>query len=244
MRLGLAVLSLIIGGGPPPLTLDELVAKNLAARGGADKWRAVKSLRMKTHNEGGWARFETTTTWARGLKMRNDTVLQGTTESSAVDGKSGWATNAWQGRKDAVAMSPDDLAAALEDADFEGPLVDWKKKGHTLELLGTEDVDGSPAYKLRATLKSGTVLYLFLDVDSFIEIKIVTQRRVRGSLVEFETELGNYEQVGGLYFPFSIENRARRSQATSRTAVDAVELDVPVTDAMFARPAPRDGGAP
>jgi hypothetical protein len=226
----------------PTLSLDEVIAKNLAARGGADRLRAIKTLRVKGHTEGGWATFEVTTTYARALKMRNDTAMQGMVESSAVDGKQGWQTNAFSGRKDAVAMSPDDLTFALEDADFEGPLVDWQKKGHKLELLGTEDVDGSPAYKIKATLKSGTVEYLFLDADAFIEIKTVTQRKVRGTLVETETEYGNYEKVNGIYFPFSIESRARRSQNSSRFAVDSVETDVPVDDAMFAKPS-APGGA-
>ena len=151
----------------------------------------------------------------------------------------GWQTNAFGGRKDAVLMSPDDLVAALDDADFEGPLVDWKKKGHALESLGIEDVDGSPAYKLKETLKSGTVLFIYLDADTYMVIKIVTQRRVRGTLVESEIELGNYELVGGVYWPFSVENRPRHSQSTSRTAVDSVEVDVPVDDAIFSKP----GGA-
>ena len=241
MNLGLvaALLPYAALAAPPTLTLDQVVEKNLAARGGVEKLRALKSLRMKSHNEGGWARFDSTTLSARGLKSRTDTTMQGITESSAVDGKSGWQTNAFGGRKDAVVMSPDDLVGALDDADFVGPLVDWKKKGHALELLGVEDVDGSPAYKLRATLKSGTVLYLYLDADAFLEIKVTTQRRVRGALVEWETEYGNYEQVGGLYFPFSIESYARRSQHVNRTAVDSIELDVPVDDSLFAKP----GGA-
>lgn len=236
-------LAVLLMTAAPTLSLDEVIAKNLAAHGGADKLRALKTLRVKGHTEGGWATFEVTTTYARTLKMRNDTAMQGMVESNAVDGSSGkafgWQTNAFSGRKDAVAMAPDDLTFALEDADFEGPLVDWQKKGHKLELLGTEDVDGSPAYKIKATLKSGTVEYLFLDADAFIEIKTVTQRKVRGTLVETETEYGNYEKVDGLYFPFSIESRARRSQNSSRFAVDSVEIDVPVNDTLFAKP----GGA-
>ena len=237
MTLLTPLVALVLTATAP--TLDDVLAKNYAARGGLDKLRAIKTLRVRGHTEGGWATFDVTTTYARTSKSRQDVSMQGMTESSAVDGKSGWQTNAFSGRKDAVAMSPDDLLAALDDADFDGPLVDWQKKGHKLELLGSEDVDGSPAWKIKATLKSGTVQYIFLDADAFIEIKTITQRRMRGALVETETELGNYEQVGGVFFPFSIENRARRSQNPSRFAVDKVEVDPPVDDALFAKP----GGA-
>lgn len=220
----------------PPMTLEELLQKNYAARGGLEALRAVKTLRMKTHNEGGWGYFETITTTARGLKSRSDTTSQGLTESSAVDGFTGWKTNAFGGRKDAIAMSPDELRIALDDADLDGPLVDWKQKGNGVELAGLEDVDGSSAWKVKCTRRSGTVEFWFLDADSFIEIKVLTQRRVRGALQEFETEFGNYAKVDGVYFPFSYESRARRSQYTSRTSVDQVETNVKVDDSFFAKP--------
>jgi len=220
----------------PSITLEELLQKNYAARGGLEALRALKTVRMKQHNEGGYGYFETVTTTARGLKSRNDTTSQGMTQSSAVDGFSGWQTNAFEGRKDAIAMSPDDLTAALDDADLEGPLVDWKQKGHRVELVGLDDVDGSPAWKLKVTRKSGTVEFWFLDADTFIEIKVLTQRRVRGALMEYETEFGNYEKIGGVYFPFSYESRSRRSQWTNRATVDQVEVNVKVDDAFFARP--------
>ena len=220
----------------PSMTLEEVLQKNYAARGGLEALRAVKSVRMKQHNEGGWGYFETITTTARGLKSRSDTTSQGMTESSAVDGFKGWQTNAFGGRKDAIAMSPDDLTAALDDADLDGPLVDWKQKGHVVELLGTEDLDGSPTWKLKVTLKSGTVEFWFLDAETFIELKVLTQRKIRGALVEYETEFGNYAKIDGVYYPFSFESRRRRSQWTSHTTVDQVEVNVKVDDAFFARP--------
>jgi hypothetical protein len=220
----------------PSLSLDEVLQKNYAARGGLDKLRAIKTLRTKSHNEGGFAYFEFVTTTARGLKSRTDTTSQGMTESSSVDGLSGWQTNTFGGRKDAIAMSPDDLSAALDDADLDGPLVDWKQKGNQVELLGQEDVDGSPAWKIKVTRRSGTIEFWLLDADTFIEIKVITQRKVRGALVEFETEFGNYTKVDGVYFPLSSESRRRRSQWTSRSTVDAVEVNPKVDDSFFARP--------
>ena len=220
----------------PSMNLEELLQKNYVARGGLEALRAVKTLRTKQHNEGGWGYFETVTTTARGLKSRNDTTSQGMTESSAVDGFKGWQTNAFGGRKDAIAMSPDDLTAALDEADLDGPLVDWKQKGHVVELMGAEDVDGSPTWKVKVTRKSGTVEFWFLDADTFIEIKVLTQRRVRGALREYETEFGNYAKVDGVFFPFSYETRQRRSQWTNRNTVDQIEVNVKVDDAFFMKP--------
>jgi hypothetical protein len=236
-------LILLLALAASPLTLDEVLAKNAAARGGLEKLRAIKTLRIKMHNEGGLGYFETVSTYARGLKNRNDTSSQGMTESSAVDGKSGWYTNGFSGRKDAVSMSTDGLVQALEEADIDGPLIDAKAKGHRLTFQGLEDVDGSPAYKIKAVLKNGTVQFIFLDADAFIEIKIITQRKVRGALVEYESEYGNYAQIDGVYFPLSLESRRRRSQDTSRTSIDAVELNPAVDDAIFAQPGAKTQGA-
>jgi hypothetical protein len=233
MTTALVLLALIAS---PPITLEEVLQKNYAARGGLERLHALTSTRMNSHNEGGWGYFETVTTTTRGLKSRSDTTSQGMTESQATDGIKGWRTNAFGGRKDAIDMSPDDLTAALDDADPVGPLVDWRSKGHQVELLGQEAVDGSPAWKIRCVRRTGTVEYWFLDADSFIEIKVLTQRRVRGALVEYETEYGNYAKVDGLYFPFSVESRQRRSQSTSRTTIDAVETNVTLDDALFAKP--------
>jgi len=231
-----ALLLLALAAAPAPLALEALLQKNYDARGGLEKLRAIQAVRTSAHAEGGFAAFETVTTTARGFKSRSDTTGQGMTQSSAVDGKTGWATNTFGGRKDAIAMSPDDLAAALDDADLDGPLVDWKKKGNLVELLGVEDLDGSPAWKVKVTRKSGTVEFWYLDADSFIEVKVVTQRRIRGAITEYETEFGNYEKVAGVYFPYSFESRQRRSQYTSRTTVDQVEVNPPVDDAFFSRP--------
>jgi hypothetical protein len=226
----------LLSAAAPTLSLDEVLQKNYAAHGGLEKLRAIASQRTTSHNEGGWVTFQVVTTTARGLKSRTDMSMQGMTQSSAIDGFHGWQTNTFGGRKDAIDMAPDDLKAALDDADLDGPLVDWKKKGHRVELVGQEDLDGSPAWKLKVTLRSGTVQYILLDADTFIELKTITQRTVRGALVEYETEYGNYEKVDGVYFPMSIESRQRHSNWVGRTTIDKVETNVKVDDAFFAKP--------
>jgi hypothetical protein len=231
----LSLLVLLSQATPGP-TLDEVLQKNYAARGGLEKLRGVSSQRYTMHNEGGWVTFQIVQTVARGLRSRSDMTMQGMTQSSAIDGFHGWQTNTFSGRKDAIDMAPDDLKAALDDADLDGPLVDWKKKGHQVELMGQEDLDGSPAWKLKVTLRSGTIEYIFLDADTFIDLKVITQRTVRGALVEYETEYGNYEKVDGVMLPMSFESRQRHSNWTSRTMVDKAELNVKVDDSFFAKP--------
>ena len=80
-----------------------------------------------------------------------------------------------------------------------------RRKGSTVDYLGTEDVDGTLAHKLKVVRTNGDVSYVYLDPDHFLEIRILTQRVVQGAQVEIETDLGDYEKIGGVFIPFSIE---------------------------------------
>ena len=122
--------------------------------------------------------------WAQVVKrpgmIRSEVSLQGLTAVDAWDGKEGWSVQPFQGRREPERTSPDDAKEMARDADLDGPLVDWREKGHRVEYLGTEDVDGTPAHKLRVTLKDGDTQYVYLDPDSFLEIRVVTESHVRG----------------------------------------------------------------
>ena len=103
--------------------------------------------------------------------IRTEITLQGLTQFEAYDGKEGWTLEPFEGRRDAQKDAEDDARDRARDADIDGPLVDWREKGHRVEYLGTEDVDGTPAHKLRVDLKDGDIEYVFLDPDSFLEIR-------------------------------------------------------------------------
>ncbi len=130
-------------------------------------------------------------------------------------------------------MSADDVKALAEDADFDGPLVDWKEKGSAVEYLGTEDVDGTAAHKLKVVRKNGDVSYVYLDPNHFLEIRIVTQRLRHGAQEEVETDLGDYEKAGDVFVPTSIEIGRKGSPDKQRIIIDKVEANVPVDDAIF-----------
>jgi hypothetical protein len=132
-------------------TLDELVKKNVEAKGGADALHALQSLKLtgKMLVQEGQIQLAYDQTKKRPNEVRTDATLQGMTAVEAYDGKEGWRIFPFTGRKDPEKMSADDVKPLLEDAEIDGPLVDWKNKGSTLEYLGREDVDGTFAYKIK-----------------------------------------------------------------------------------------------
>jgi len=125
----------------------------------------------------------------------------------------------------------------MEDAEIDGPLVDWKAKQSTVDFLGTEDVDGTLAYKLKVVRKNGDVSFVYLDPDHFLEIRILTQRIKHGAQEEVETDLGDYEKTAGVFVPTSIESGRKGDPDKQKIIIDKAEANVPVDDAMFHFPA-------
>src|SRR2546423_13061829 len=164
-------------------------------------------------------------------------MLQGMTLVQAFDGLSGWKIYPFQGRKDPEKMSADDAKSLIEDAEIGGPLVEAKANGSAITYLGIEDVDGTPAHKLKVVRKNGDVSYVYLDPDHFLEIRILDQRIEQGAQVEVETDLGDYEKIAGVFFPFSIETGSKGSSDKQKIILEKAEANVPIDDAEFKFPA-------
>ena len=209
------------------VTADELVAKNLEARGGADKLRAITSMHtVGKMRLGGGLEAKTETFAMAPDKYRQELSLQGLTAVQAWDGQQAWAINPFEGRRDPQKLSGDDTKDLVQSADIAGPLLDAQKKGERIEYLGTEDIDGTDAHKLRVTYKNGDSRVIYLDPDQFLEIRIVDHRVVRGQEQVQTTDVGEYEKVDGVYFPFE----------QGQNHVESAELNKPVDAAMFSFP--------
>jgi outer membrane lipoprotein-sorting protein len=145
-------------------TLDEIIAKSIAARGGEAKLRAVKSLRFTGQIEvAPGMTAPMTMVLKRPSMVRMEFIVQGMTGIQAYDGKAGWSVMPFQGKKDAEPMAADDVKNMEDQADFDGSLMDYRAKGNTVEYLGKDKVEGSEAYKLKVTISNdaGRVKSLF-----------------------------------------------------------------------------------
>jgi hypothetical protein len=216
-------------------TVDQLVAKNVETKGGAAALHDLQTLRLtgKILVQEGQIQLAFMQTKKRLDEVRSEASLQGMTQIEAYDGKDGWRVSPFFGRKDPERMSADDVKALVEDAEMDGPLVDWQAKGSTVEYLGTEDVDGTPAHKLKVVRKNGDVSFVYLDPDHFLEIRVLTQRTRHGAYEEVETDLGDYEKAGGVFVPTSIEFGPKGAPDKQRIIIDKVEANVPVDDTIF-----------
>lgn len=216
-------------------TVDDLVAKNVQAKGGAQALQALTSLKYtgKMLVNEGRMQLAYTQVNRRPDDVRKELTLQGMTAVQAYDGTTGWKIMPFRGRKDPEKMSADDVKSLQEEADIDGPLVNWKEKGSTVEYLGTEDIDGTQAHKLKVTKKNGDVQFVYLDPDHFLEIRTITQRMEHGAQMEFETDYGDYEKVGGVFIPFAMEGGVRGSSDKQKVVIEKVEPNVAVDESIF-----------
>ncbi len=201
--------------------VEQIVNNYIKTIGGMEKLQTVKTLRQTGKLIGGGG-FEAVliTENKRPNKTRQEFSLQGMTGISAYDGKYGWKIEPWQGKKDAESLSEEELKAVIDSADFDDSLINYKARGIKVEFVGMDTVDGTDVYKLKATLPSGTIKQYFMDTDYYVPIKIETKRMIRGAENESESIIGDYKEVGGIYFPHSFESGAKGS--TNKATVSAV----------------------
>jgi outer membrane lipoprotein-sorting protein len=219
-------------------SVDEIIAKNVQARGGADKLKSVKSIKSTaTMSMGPGIEAPGTLIQKRPALARLEFTVQGLTAVQAYDGKNGWQIMPFMGKKDPELMSADEAKEIEENADLEGPLVDYKSKGHQVELQGKEKIEGTDAYKLKVTLKNGDVQTIYIDSDSFLDIKEVIKRTVRGTEQEIESAIGDYKPVDGIMFPFAVESGIKGTDQKQKLTITKVELNVPADDSLFKMPA-------
>jgi hypothetical protein len=237
---GLAATALAAAEPPPTPTVDDLVARNVEARGGRERLRAVETIRMSGRLVPGAPGVEAPILLElkRPDSIRMEITFQGMTAVQAYDGKKGWQVAPFRGVTTPEVMSREETEQAVEQADIDGPLVDYRAKGHTLELVGRDKVDDTEAWKLKLTLKNGTVRDVYLDAKSFLEIQTVSKRAIRGTTVEAESRLEDYREVGGLLFPHRIRSGARGRPERQVLTVEKVELNPALDEGRFHMPSP------
>ena len=219
-------------------TAEELVNKNIGAKGGMDKIKAANTRRMTGKLIGGGIVATAGQENMRPNLVRETFSLQGMTQVQAYDGSTGWQIQPFGGRKDPQLMGEDDMRDLLIDSDFDGPLVDYKEKGNKVETLGHDIVDGDDALRLKLTLKGGDIIYYYLDPDTFLEIRTERREFIRGAVRDTVADLGSYKPVAGVMFPFSVNAGPKDDPASWQSVTfEKIEANVPLEDSDFEVPA-------
>lgn len=233
----LAVLSFV---GAQAQTADEVLAKYFANTGGLDKWKSLTSRTMTGKAFFG-QEFPMTVYEKAPNKQKTVVNVQGTELMINVyDGTDAWMLNPLQGGKDPVKLD-DEQAKDVKDEEFEDEFIDYKKKGHEVTLEGTEEIDGVKCFKLKLVKNKNnpkediTELHYF-DSENFVPIMQASYVRSgpqKGT--EVKSYLSDYQDVSGLMFPFSIEQKIN-GQSLSKITIEKITLNDITDDTIFAFP--------
>ena len=215
-------------------TVDEIVARNIDARGGMAKISAIKTLRATYSSEEDGKPVLLVELHKRPDKLRRNISTGGAKVVFAYDGATAWQL--FSSHKQGPAPAPADLTQELkEEADMDGPLVNYKEKGSTLELVGREKLNGTDVYNLKIILKEGQVRNLYLDAKTFLEAKETGSFQEGGKKIDFVTLFKSYRPIQGVLFPFVVEQTTGDEEAQV-TRLQKIEINVPITDSVFTMP--------
>jgi outer membrane lipoprotein-sorting protein len=231
-------------------TLDEIVKKVIDGRGGIEKIKAVQSERIT-----GQVLF------AQGIegtlilelkrpnKLYSEIGVEGQKVLRVYDGKSaGWTVNPFTENKSVVEMSAEELKDMPDESDADGPLVDYKAKGSKVELVGKEESEGKPVYRVKITGKSGDVRSYLIDAATFLTTKWEGLRKVGDQDLPWECSLSDYREVEGLKFPFKIDQGSPGTEYRQTLTVEKIEINPKIDESHFAKPvapeAPKNAAAP
>lgn len=219
-------------------TADELVAKVLAARGGAEKIKAIHSQRVTGKiSFGTGAEGPFTVEFERPGKMHMELSVGGKAIIRVYDGKSaGWVLNQLSPNPDVQPMSAEELSGIGDESDFDGPLLDYKSKGNHIELVGKDEVEGKPVYRLKLTAKNGDVRTYFFDTSTYLLTKWEGQRKAGDQVLLVETFFRDYRTINGLTFPFEIDSDSPGMAQQQKLTFDKIEIDPAIDEARFGKP--------
>jgi outer membrane lipoprotein-sorting protein len=236
-KILLSLLAVLVLGAPLcSQTLDEVLAKNYQARGGLEKLKALA----------GWKLSGKMVVAAQGLdlpvviwqktpdRMRVETTFQEKKIVQACDGRKAWWIMPFLS-EDAQPMPPEQDRLFRDQAVFENPLVVFGEKGYKLELLGSEEMDGKPVFKLKLVKADGKEIFYYLDAGSGLELKSSLLVKTGESEALIDIIYSDQRPVNGIMMPFVVENRLN-GQPQMQMTFEEIEINPAMGDALFAMP--------
>ena len=201
----IAILAMLVSVFTFAQTAEEIVAKHIEAVGGAAAWKKVNSIYYEGKMTVQGAEINVTITALNGKGSRQNISVMGMTGYQIVTPTAGWNFMPFQGQTTAEPMTADELKQSADDLDVQGKLVDYKSKGHTVEYLGKDDVEGTECFKLKITTKAGNVETVYIDPKSYYIVRSVVKRTANGQESDVQSDLSNFQKLPeGIVVPFSI----------------------------------------
>lgn len=222
----------------PAHTLQSVLDKHAQAMGPTDKIQS-RRVRMRLI---GLAPFElpVVVEAARPNLIRKDVTIQGSVQSTAFDGKLTWKTDPFvAGGMKPAPLPPLEAKALMEEADFDGVLVNTAAKGVKVVYGGPAVVDGKPVHALNLTLPDGGAASIWLDAASYLEVKRTQPGLVMGAIKPIDIFSSDYRLVDGVRIAHRLDIGLSGSKDRMAIMIDGVELNARIDPVRFAKPQPK-----
>jgi len=229
----LTALMLFAFVGTQAQSLDKVLEKHFEATG-HDKMADVKTFKIKAKMSMMGMDMPMDMIIKKPNKFRTEIDMMGQKTIQAYDGEKGWMINPMMG-PGAQALEGEQLSQAMDQADMEGELYDFKKKGHNAELIGKVNADGVEAYRIKFTGKDGNVKNYFIDANTYLVLKVKATVKAQGQSMEIESKMLEYQNIDGIQMPKKIE--VVLPMGTQSIIMEEIKFNEEVDDAIFAQPA-------
>lgn len=225
------------------LSVDQIVEKNVEARGGLEAWRKVQTMIWSGHVDSANAPapdLPFVLAMKRPNKTRFEVTVYNQKSVRVFDGKQGWKLGPnGMGSATPRPYSMDEATSARDEQVIDGLLIDHAAKGVSVTLEGMDQVGGRDAYRLAAKLPSGVTRHVWIDAKTFLDVQIDHQVRTPlGQTVVVLVSYSGFRSVEGLQIPLEIESGAVASDKRDKLTIDKVSLNPSLDDGIFTRPAP------
>ena len=222
-------------------TADEIISKYITTIGGAEKLKALKSVKMEMVTNAQGMEIPVEVFQEKGGKMAVKLNFQGKEITQmASDGETMWSTNFMTMK--AEKMDAETTAnAKLSSEDFPEPFLDYKSKGYNVEFMGKETKEGTECYKIKFTKKpimvdgvqADDVSYYFFETENNLPIAAETEIKQGPAKGQKSTStMSDYQEVDGIFFPFSMNQGGQEMKVKKITLNPAVDSKIYVFPAQ------------
>ena len=217
----------------PSLDLDEVLAKYYQAIGGLEKWRGLNTMVMEGTMKSQDSSMQIIAYHERPSKCRVEFKLKDAVMAQVYGGYFAWQINPLSGNPDPTPMSRGRTNYLKDTCDIESSLIDYKKKGHRVKLLGEEKVSGKNAYKVSVRYRSGNLETYYIDAKTFLLIKTIGLFDMDGNEVRTTANFSKYKDTDGYVVPYHLEIEIHGTDSIEILDIKKFEFNPKIDTTMF-----------
>jgi len=216
----------------PQLTVDAVVARNLEAKGGLERLKAVQTIKQ-TASLSMMGMDATMTLYSKRPNLvRQEITVAKEKVINAFDGDTPWIINPMIGAPRPIIVSGPQADMIKEQSGFDGPLVDYKTRGVIVSVEGLEPAGDRTLVHLKlVSPKSLQIRHLYLDSVTYLDAKLSTEQ----DKLTLDQEFLDYRDVEGIKVPFLIR-ASTNGVVQSEITVQKVEFNTKMDDTLFRMP--------